>query len=194
MQQGKIEDLSNLVFGLALALGAINLVAPSRAGLVPLLQILANFGLSFSIIIWIWLVYNSLVAEQDMGKRGRLAMNILLLFLVVIEPFLLSVSLGEGVSSSAGRSAYAIDLGFAVLILGLFSHFAMTEERLVPDQAARRRMRTGRNLSFLCSAVFFLSLVPPLLLGDIGIDVQVTMWFAALAIVLVSRVRRQRIL
>jgi hypothetical protein len=70
----------------------------------------------------------------------------------------------------------------------------MTEERLVPDQAARRRMRTGRNLSFLCSAVFFLSLVPPLLLGDIGIDVQVTMWFAALAIVLVSRVRRQRIL
>jgi uncharacterized membrane protein len=54
MQRKSIEDLSNLVFGLALTLGAVILVRPESNDFVQLLSILLNFALGFFIIIWIW--------------------------------------------------------------------------------------------------------------------------------------------
>jgi uncharacterized membrane protein len=183
MDKKRIEDLSNLVFGLALTLGAITLVKPEQDSFYLLLVTLVQFGLSFAVILWIWRIYNALVPEQDMQKRGRLALNVLLLFLVVVEPFLLSVSL----SYSSGKSAYAIDLGITLLILGLFTHYAISDNKLTPDEATKHRMRSNRNLTFFCSGIFFASLIPQLLLDNGGADIQSLMWLSALAIGVVGR-------
>jgi uncharacterized membrane protein len=187
MDKKKIEDLSNLVFGLALTIGAINLVKPDQDSILSLATVLIQFGLSFAIILWIWRVYNALVPEQDMQKRGRLALNVILLFLVVIEPFLLSVSL----SYSSGRSAYAVDLGIILVVLALFAQFAIEGNDLAPTETTKRRLQSNRNLSLFCAALFFLSLVPQLLLDKSGADIQSIMWLSALLIGVAGRSLRR---
>jgi len=183
MDKKKIEDLSNLVFGLALALGAISLTRPDRDEFSSLFQIIVQFGLSFAIIIWIWWIYNNLVAEQDMDRRGMILLNVLLLFLVVIEPFLLSISLPY----SSGKVAYSLDLGIVLLILALFAQFAISEARLAPTEHHRKRLRLSRNTSILCAAIFFTSLLPQFMLAENGSTVQSTMWLSALFIGVIGR-------
>lgn len=187
MDKKKIEDLSNLIFGLALTLGAITLVKPEQDSLFALATTLVQFGLSFAIILWIWRIYNALVPEQDMQKKGRLTLNVVLLFLVVVEPFLLSVSS----TYSSGRTAYSIDLGIALLILALFTHFAIDESDLAPDEAAKRRWRANRSVTLFCSALFFFSLVPQFLLDKNGANIQSAMWLAALLIGVAGRSLRR---
>jgi uncharacterized membrane protein len=105
LDKKRIEDLSNLVFGLALTLGAIILTKPNKDDLGSLVNTVFQFGLSFAVIIWIWWLYNNLITEQDLVRNGMVQLNILLLFLVVIEPFLLSVSQPY----SSGKIAHSFD-------------------------------------------------------------------------------------
>ncbi len=58
MEKKSIEDLSNLVFGLALTLGAVTLVRPEGNDFAQLFYVLFNFALGFFIIVWLWLLYN----------------------------------------------------------------------------------------------------------------------------------------
>ena len=178
MEKKRIEDLSNLVFGLALTLGAISLIKPETDDLVSLFNTIIQFGLSFAVIIWIWWLYNSLINERDLARKGMAQLNMLLLFLVVIEPFLLSVS--EPYSS--GKIAYSLDLGLTLLIFALFYNAAISEDISPPKDAHRQLMRFNRNLTVVCAAIFFVSLIPQLLLGADGADIQSLMWLSALFI------------
>ncbi len=94
----------------------------------------------------------------------RCPLNILMLFLVVIEPFLLSVSQ----SYYSGKVAYSLDLGITLLIMALFTNAAVSDPRLAPTEPTRRRFRSNRTISLTCAAVFFVSLVPQLLPGETG--------------------------
>jgi uncharacterized membrane protein len=183
MDEKKIEDLSNLVFGLALTLGAFSLIKPATDDLVSLSNTVVQFGLSFAVIIWIWWLFNRMVNEQDLARKGMVPLNILMLFLVVIEPFLLSVSQ----SYSSGKVAYSLDLGITLLIMALFTHASASDTRMAPTEPTRRRFRSNRDLSLLCAAIFFVSLVPQLLLGQIGEYIQSMMWLSALFIGMVGR-------
>ena len=84
MEKKSIQDLSNLVFGLALTLGAITLVAPSQDDYVKLLGVLLRFALSFFIIVFVWWLYNSTITQTDLGEGNRVFLNFLLLLLVVM--------------------------------------------------------------------------------------------------------------
>jgi uncharacterized membrane protein len=178
VEKKRIEDLSNLVFGLALTLGAISLIKPETDDLVSLFNTIIQFGLSFAVIIWIWWLYNSLINERDLARKGMAQLNMLLLFLVVIEPFLLSVS--EPYSS--GKIAYSLDLGLTLLIFALFYNAAISDDISPPKDAHRQLMRFNRNLTVACAAIFFVSLVPQLLLGADGVGIQSLMWLSALFI------------
>ena len=183
MDRKKIEDLSNLVFGLALALGAFSLIKPVTDDLASLFNTIVQFGLSFAVIIWIWWLYNRMVNEQDLARKGMVPLNILMLFLVVIEPFLLSVSQ----SYSSGKVAYSLDLGITLLIMALLTNTAAPGSGMEPAEPERRRRRANRYLSLLCAAIFFVSLVPQLLLGQTGENIQSVMWLSALFIGVVGR-------
>jgi uncharacterized membrane protein len=178
VEKKRIEDLSNLVFGLALTLGAISLIKPETDDLGSLFNTIIQFGLSFAVIIWIWWLYNSLINDRDLARKGMAQLNMLLLFLVVIEPFLLSVS--EPYSS--GKIAYSLDLGLTLLIFALFYNTAISDDTSVSTDAHRQLMRFNRNLTVVCAAIFFVSLVPQLLLGADGADIQSLMWLSALFI------------
>lgn len=178
VEKKRIEDLSNLVFGLALTLGAISLTGPQTDDLGSLINTIAQFGLSFAVIIWIWWLYNNLIDEQHLVRRGMIQLNIILLFLVVIEPFLLSVSQ----PFSSGRIAYSFDLGLTLLIFAVFNNVAISDEILAPTETQRQRLRFNRNLTVGCAAIFFVSLIPQFLLGADGANIQSAMWLSALFI------------
>jgi uncharacterized membrane protein len=183
VEKKKIEDLSNLVFGLALTLGAIKLTIPGDDSLASLFDTIIQFGLSFAIIIWIWWVYNNLVTEQDLNRKGMVMLNIVLLFLVVIEPFLLTVSS----TYASARIAYSIDLGLALSILAVFSNAAISDSHMTPTELHRRKLLSYRNVTLLCAALFFVSLVPQLILGSDGNSIQSLMWLSALFIGVIGR-------
>jgi uncharacterized membrane protein len=183
MDKKRIEDLSNLVFGLALTLGAISLTKPDTDDLGSLFNTIIQFGLSFAVIIWIWWLYNNLINERDLVRKGMVPLNILLLFLVVIEPFLLSVSLPY----SSGKIAYSFDLGLTLLIFALFYNAAISDQIMAPTELERRRLRFNRNLTVGCASIFFVSLIPQLLLGVDGANIQSLMWLSALFIGAIGR-------
>ena len=183
MDRKRIEDLSNLVFGLALTLGAITLTKPDSDDLAALLNTIIQFGLSFAVIIWIWWLYNNLVHAQNLARRGMVPLNLLLLFLVVIEPFLLSVSQPY----ASGKVAYSIDLGITLLIFAMFTHSIMTDGSMAATEAQKKRLRSNRDLTLGCAAIFFASLIPQLLWSDSGAGIQSLMWLSALFIGVIGR-------
>src|SRR5512137_2788334 len=129
VEKKQIEDLSNLVFGLALTLGALSLVAPKSDDSAALLEILLLFALSFTILVYIWWLYNTAIKEVEI--RGSVfVLNIVLLFFVVIEPYLLTI-----VSTRSGAMAYAIDVAIVLLILAYFLSIALKKDsKKLPQQ------------------------------------------------------------
>jgi uncharacterized membrane protein len=176
VEKKRIEDLSNLVFGLALTLGAFSLTRPETDDLGLLFNTVIQFGLSFGVIIWIWWLYNNLINERDLVRKGMVQLNIVLLFLVVIEPFLLSVSQPY----SSGKIAYSFDLGLTLLIFAVFYNVAISDDLLTETQ--RKLLRFNRNFTVGCAMIFFVSLVPQFFLGADGSNIQSTMWLSALFI------------
>ncbi len=185
MEKKSIEDLSNLVFGLALTLGAVTLVRPESNDFVQLFAILLNFGLGFFIIVWIWWLYNRMTKGLDMDRKTEVILNCILLFLVVIEPYLWTLT-----TTSSGATMYALDLGTALLILGAFSHLTIQKAKKKREDVKRQIF--GRNVAFACALVFYLSIIPGLIPEFQPYGVQGLIWLSVLMISVLSRFRRER--
>jgi uncharacterized membrane protein len=183
MDKKRLEDLSNLVFGLALTLGAITLTAPVNDDLGALFAVILRFALSFAIVVWIWWLYNNVVQDIEKSRPGLASLNMVLLFLVVIEPFLLTVSNDY----SSGKIAYSIDLGTILVILAIFYQFAIDDPSISAVKRSKESLAMNRNLSFLFAAIFYTSIVPQLMLPGIGIEIQSYMWLAVLVLGLATR-------
>ncbi len=56
----RIEGLSDLIFGLALSIGAIQLLGVPTQSTVQLLTVIGSFGGSFSILIGLWSRYTTI--------------------------------------------------------------------------------------------------------------------------------------
>ncbi len=181
MEKKNIEDLSNLVFGLALTLGALTLVPPSGESFEELLSILLSFGLSFLIILWFWWIYNSAMKHTRMDRQSKYALNFVLLFLVVIEPYLLSIS-----DKTSGATAYALDIGSALLIFVMLNQFSI-EEIPAKDDAERERLTRSRNVLLICAFVFFASNLIQFVPSLQSAGVQGLVWLSVLLIAFLSR-------
>ncbi len=182
MEKKSIEDLSNLVFGLALTLGAVTLVRPESNDFIQLFGILFNFALGFFIIIWIWWLYNRLTKRLDMDRKLEVILNCILLFLVVIEPYLWTLT-----TTASGATMYALDLGTALLILGTFSHFTIQKARKRGENVKRQLF--GRNASYFFALVFYVSIIPGLMPELQPYGVQGLIWLSVLLIAVLSRLR-----
>lgn len=188
MEKKSIEDLSNLVFGLALGLGAITLVAPSRDSYVELAGILLRFALSFFIIFAVWWLYNAHVTELDLGKGNRFLLNVLLLLLVVIEPFLLTIA-----HMKSGATAYALDLGTIMVIMAVFNYLILQDERERLDRARAKELRSRMLTLTACSILFFLSIVPVIIFPKPdGENISSLIWLGVLLFFLTRYISRKK--
>jgi uncharacterized membrane protein len=83
----KIQSFSDLVFGLALSIGSIVLLSRPFSTITDVEVNVLDFGFSFVIIVFTWLGYSRTMAVLPVETSTTLYLNIVLLFLVAIEPY-----------------------------------------------------------------------------------------------------------
>ena len=165
---GRGPSLSDLIFGLALSIGALNLIANKPNDTAALFGNIIAFGFSFLILIFVWFRYTETMSILPIETTRTRALNTAMLFLVAIEPYLfnqLSFGLGSAASTSLPQdiasATYALDLGAIWAILASFTHVLTIEEKnlVAPDLILKYRLM--RNLETIVSVIFLVSILPP---------------------------------
>jgi len=163
--KSKIESLSDLIFGLALSIGAISLFLKPPGTVLALQSDIIEFGFSFLILISVWTRYTNLMDVLPIETRGTMILNLVLLFCVSLEPYLLNqidTNLMEQVSSLLDYSSflYAIDMAAMMFILAVLTHQLTTEERGLTPSESMRRYKRLRNYTLIWSVLFLLTALP----------------------------------
>ncbi len=163
-----IKSLSDLIFGLALSIGALTLIGQQIQNLQDLLASLLFYAFSFLILISVWRIYSTIVSVLPTETSKMINLNIFLLFLVAIEPFLLNQVLQQsGDLLNSVSIIYAVDLAFMFLILAVFDHALAQEEKNLVPKSYLHRFRNNRNLDLLAASIFLISIIP--VIGDLHI-------------------------
>jgi uncharacterized membrane protein len=187
----RIQSLSDLIFGLALSIGAIQLVGSLPTKPEDLTNDILYFGFSFLIIINVWIRYTTTTSVMPVESPTLVRANILLLFLVAIEPFLFDVLAARGLSSAVGSQAsvyYGIDIGSMNLILAYFTHVLTLEEKNLIPRELIHRTKVARNLLLAAAAVFLVSDLP--VFYDIivaGTPLRIWLWVLTLPAIWLPR-------
>jgi len=128
----RIEGLSDIVFGLALSIGSLILIAnvpqtPSALGTAIVL-----FIFSFALVVTSWYLYSRIMSVLPVEVGGALVLNLVLLLGVALEPYTLYVldSSGQNLSLLEWSSfTYAVDLGLIYLVLAGLARIFLTEAK-----------------------------------------------------------------
>jgi uncharacterized membrane protein len=189
-----MEVLSEIVFGLALSVGALALVGspPTTAG--GLYLSLATFGFSFLVLILVWLAFTHLRSLLNFESRWSVGLNVVLLFTVSVEPFLFDLIVRSNETAAflaTANQVFAIDIGVMVGVLGVFAWYIATTPRTGLGPDARRRLRRDALNRWVVAGIFFLSTAP--IFGQVHLytqPVRVAIWIVGLLVLLTSRLRQ----
>ena len=120
-----------MVFGLALSIGSLFLILNVTADVRTIFVNILFFGFGFVIIVMIWLGYSRTMVVLPIEVPFALFLNIVLLFCVAIEPYLLYVLFSFQTSSVAfyTSTAYAIDVGVTFLVQAGLVRLVIKESR-----------------------------------------------------------------
>lgn len=191
----RIESLSDLIFGLALSIGAIALIGNPPSTVSGLFDDMLTFAFSFIILISVWIRYTRIMSSLPLENRRTMLLNTLLLFTVSIEPFLFNI-FRSGNSTTPVAAAllemasalYGVDLGVMMLIMGIFTVALADEERKLVPKEMRKKLRNEAATWLISAAIFLISATPiftgPLLQGTL---VRTDLWLGALLVVFVRR-------
>lgn len=183
----RIQGLSDLIFGLALSIGAVEFIGNTPPNPQQLTADLAYFGFSFVILIGVWNRYTTMMSAMPVETPLLFRANVLLLFLVAIEPFLFGVMFVAGFREDVGAAAsvyYGLDLGGMNLILAYFSHTLASEEKNLIPRELIHRYKFIRNMLILVGVVFLFSDLPVfgnVMLGET--PVRVVIWLVTLPMI-----------
>jgi len=191
--RARIESLADLIFGLALSVGAISLVSNPPTDVRGVYNDIITFGFSFLILITMWLRYTRIMSVFPLETRGVINLNIALLFCVSVEPFLFNLIRNTPVATlpfeDATSTLYALDLGAMFGILGGFSlNLAQEERKLIPKELIRQYKIEGASW-FVCGLIFALSALPLFWRITVGgMAIRYDMW--ALPLLLIWTLRQ----
>jgi uncharacterized membrane protein len=181
-QNSPIEKLTTAVFGFALAVGALSLTAANPETTADIIEGLILFSLSFLILVVIWWGTSEIMSKIDQGKPVTIFLNIVLLFFVAIEPYLLNILNINPQLFPLSSSLYGIDMAFLMGLSAALCHILIKENKTVLTTQQLRHFTMSRNRQFVCAGLFFLSLLPQFLEWTLaGMPVRVFIWFATLA-------------
>jgi uncharacterized membrane protein len=156
--KSRIESLSDLIFGLALSIGALTLIGQAPKDFQGLLSSIAYFGFSFLILISVWYSYTQTISNLRVETSRAVYLNIFLLFLVSIEPFLFNQLVSPNISVQYTSILYALDLGGLFTILALFVNSILAEKNRPAHFL--RHYTFVRNAQVLGAVLFFVSALP----------------------------------
>ena len=187
MQKYRIEGLSDLVFGLALSIGSLAMINQPAANVADVEHGIIEFVFSFIVIVSVWLSYTRLITEQKIETTIDLRLNLALLMLVAIEPYLLYL-LGQSDSDvlNFSSTAYAIDIGVIMLILmGLYHKKAS----LGTMEGRDDQIGGYRNRYLIVGLIFLVSALPFFWQPSFvfGINLRFVVWMFAIVPGIVRR-------
>jgi len=203
-----VESLSDLMFGLALSIGAIFLIGNNSTDLHVVLSNILAFGFSFVILVTIWERYNRTMSVLRIETSLVLRLNFAMLFFVAIEPYLFNL-LAAGASLNVfwlsltprenvgfTPELYAIDTGSIYLILGILTYVVLREHSLKKIETLPPRLirsfKQSMHTELTASAIFLISACPIFWTNYIpilqGIPVGVALWFLTFVASFISRI------
>jgi uncharacterized membrane protein len=189
----RIESLSDMIFGLALSVGAITLVGNPPSTASELLADIAAFAFSFMILINVWMHYTKIMSALPLENRWTISLNSLLLFVVSIEPFLFNLLIHTSSSSPSDFEnvlsiAYACDLGALNLVLGFFTRALADEQKKLIPADLLKEFRNQAYVFYFIGALFVASSFVPLSIPGFFLPLRFDFWFVPF---LISGVRRR---
>ena len=181
-QNSPIEKLTTAVFGFALAVGALSLTSANPETTADIVEGLILFSLSFLILVVIWWGTSEIMSKIDQGKPVTIFINIVLLFFVAIEPYLLNILNISTQLFPLSSSLYGIDMAFLMGLSAALCHILIKENKTTLTVQQLRHFTMSRNRQLMCTGLFFLSILPQFLEWTLaGMPIRVFIWFATLA-------------
>ena len=195
LKDSPIRKLTEVVFGFALAVGALSLTAANPQTELEIIGGIMMFSLSFAILVVIWWGTSNLMSQLDQEKSTTVALNIALLFFVAIEPYLLNVQSVSQALFPFASALYAVDMAFLLGISAALCHILLNEKKENLSTPQLRYYTMNRNYQFVFAFLFLLSIVPQFAEWTLGgFSVRSVIWFVALgsSILLTSALNRNK--
>src|SRR5207249_10308893 len=82
---------SDLIFGLSLSISAITLIGSPAYRQASIINKIISFIFNFTVLIMIWIRYTGTMAILPIETGQIIFLNLLMLILVGLEPYLLSI-------------------------------------------------------------------------------------------------------
>ena len=163
----RIQTLSDMIFGLALSIGAVSALETRPGTILGVFFSLISFGFSFLILGLVWIRYSRIMSVLPTENTKIVATNMVLLFLVSIEPYLFNLlnmsaytpSLGQ-LNSASTTTLYALDLGCLLIVIAYFIHELTVEDRRLIPRELMRDYRLTMYASIVGAFMFIVSVLP----------------------------------
>ena len=192
----RIESLSDLIFGLALSIGAFALVSNPTTSDFGFYRDVITFGFNFLVLITVWIRYTRIMSALPVETWITMLLNTVLLFTVSLEPYIFNILRMTNATTpitqetaklfEAASSSFGVDLGAMMLIMGIFTLALADEERRLVPGGMLPHLRAESTLWFAACAIFFLSAIPffgRVDLGGVlvtGLSARTVMWLVAI--------------
>jgi uncharacterized membrane protein len=187
-EKSRIRTFSDYVFGLVVVFSAFSLTNSVIQTPPDLVSSIALFALSFAILITVWHLYDGLMAKLRVETSTAVALNIVLLFLAVLEPFLLNITLSNPRISDFASICYAIDMAGLLAVCALLAHVLTIDSVNALSTQVSKNLRSERNLLAIIAAIFLLSTAPLLAAFTfLGWTLRSWLWVASLFVYPIRR-------
>lgn len=196
----RIETLADLIFGLSLSIGAIGLIADAPTSSGEINSHILAFAFTFLVLITAWIIYTTYMSVLPSETRVVMFLNVGLLLLVALVPYLLnSVELVNPSISAAESSAlrdysstlFTLDLAGIMVVLAAFAHVISSEEKKLVAPELSTLFRNGRNRLLALSALVGVAIAPQFWQWTLlDVPVRLYVWYLPMISYWVGRIVR----
>ncbi len=177
----RLETLSDLIYGLSLSIGAISLVITNSqtSSADDINRNILEFLFVFLILITSWIIYTSDMSVLPIETRFVTFLNVVLLILVAIFPYLFDQAVSTFNPTSVQDYASILftgDYAVSLLVMAAFAHIIAQEEEHLVDGEVMIRFRRARNRLGVLTLVVLLSLAAPWDWLLFGVHVRLLIW------------------
>jgi uncharacterized membrane protein len=194
--RARIETLADLVFGVSLGIGSLALIGNSTSSPAEINGHVAAFMFTFLLLITAWIIYTTDMSVLPVETRAMTFLNVILLLLVALVPYLLNgVELTSPSDSLAVRdylsSLFALDLTGILVILATFAHVISVEEKKLVSPKLVTLFRNGRNRMLVLAGIMAVTVLPVFWQVQIfGVPARLYAWYLPLISYWVGRAVR----